>query len=169
MTAIPTEVPSPPVSAAEGWIFPAAKEEGALADRDAMINRFIALTIEKKKLEALLAPIKKELAELSSDLVTEFQTQGDQRITRNGWTIYVKRDLAIRATNGDLAGFCDALRRAHLHELIGPTMSKVKAWLKGRFQPEDSDTWEIDKRKIPPSLRDKIDVGEFTTVSAKKA
>jgi len=141
----------------------------SIMTKDQKINRFIELTQVQKDLEAQLSPVKDELGELRSDLAREFAGCGDTRITRNGYTLYVKRELSVKSAGGDTAALCDALRRSRLSHLISPSMQSIKAWLKDRFHDPATDTWEVDMRKLPPSLQDKFEIGEYTQISARKA
>lgn len=136
---------------------------------DIEIDRFLALTKRKRELDAELRKTKDELAPLESWLADDFASRGVQSIKINGYTVYLKRDLSVKSKGGDTAAVVDKLRRARLGELIGISWPRLRAWVKERCYREDLDEWDTDINKLPPSLREVVEISEFTKVCCRKA
>lgn len=66
---------------------------GSTADPDDKIRRFVYLTRRIKELEGALDPLKREREELQEDLQTIFARRGTQRVTVDGYTLYVERKI----------------------------------------------------------------------------
>lgn len=137
--------------------------------RDAHIERYIALTQRKRELEADLRRTKEDLQPVESWLANDFMSRGVQSIKQNGYTVYLKRDLSVKSKGGDTAAVVDKLRRARLGELIGINWPRIRAWVKERCYRADLDEWDTDITKLPPSLREVVEISEFTKVCCRKA
>lgn len=137
--------------------------------RDERISRYVALTRAKRQIEAELRKVKDDIAPLEDAIATDFEERRCQSINLDGHTVYLRRDLSVRSKGGDTAAIVDKLRRARLGELIGVNWSRIRAWVKERCYREDIGEWQADISKLPPSLRDVVEVTEFTRVCCKKS
>ena len=135
---------------------------------DEAVDEFIRLTAAKKEMEAALRPVNEQLAALNGMIVSAFRSNGTAKITRNGMTVYLNRDVSVKSIEGTDATV-EALRKARLGELISVNHMRMKAWIKERLYNASTDTWEIDKRKLPPTLQPLIDLEEMVTARCRKA
>jgi hypothetical protein len=136
--------------------------------QDMRLNEFIQLTATKRGMDAELKIVKDRLAELMPQIVDDFRTFGTTSLTREGVTVYLQRDMTVRSKGGDTAIVVDKLRRARLGELIGINWPRIKAWCKERCWNKDLDEWVPDEKKLPPSLREVVELSEFTRVGVRK-
>jgi len=137
--------------------------------RDGRIEHYIALTVKKRKIEAELRAVKDDIAPLESWIADDFAQRRCQSINLDGHTVYLRRDLSVKSKGGDTAAIVDKLRRARLGELIGVNWPRIKAWVKERCYREDIGEWQANTSKLPPSLRDVVDVEEYVRVCCKKS
>lgn len=133
------------------------------------LNRFIELTERKRDYEAKVREMKEELEPLEMEISKYFDDNEQQAATIKGWTVYRKRDISIKSASGVSSDIVDKLRRARLGELIGVNWPGIKAWVKERMYNEQTDTWEIDLNKLPPTLREIVTVDEFYRINCKRA
>ncbi len=136
---------------------------------DEKVARFVSLTETKRDLEAKLNPIEKEIKELKPQISEEFNAIGQKSVNRNGWVVYLSRQLSVRAVDGDTDAVVDKLRRARLGELISISHPKLSAYVKEKMYNPSTDTWELDLGKLPPSLREVVEVSEYYNVNCKKS
>ena len=137
--------------------------------RDGRIKHYIDLHVEKRRIEAELRKVKDDIAPLESWIADDFAERRCQSINLDGHTVYLRRDLSVKSCGGDTAAIVDKLRRARLGELIGVNWPRIKAWVKERCYREDIGEWQADVSKLPPSLRDVVEVTELVRVSCKKS
>ena len=140
-----------------------------MEDPTKAVAEFITLTEAKRKLDAEKRDVQKRLDELSPIIIDDFHAHGRQSESRNGFCVYLSRDISIKSKTGDTADVVDKLRRARLGELIGLNHPKVRAWCKERLYNKNTDSWEIDESKLPPSLREVIQIEDFFRLNCRKA
>ena len=121
---------------------------------------FVELTRHKRELKSKIARIDKELAGVERELVKEFRESNKRSVNIDGHTIYLTRLISVKSIGGDTAAIVDKLRRARFGEMIGVNWPRLFSYVKERMQDDTTGTWEVDKSKLPPSIRDVVDVGE---------
>lgn len=138
-------------------------------DINSVISDYIALTESKRKLAEQQRDIQKKLDDIEPLILADFQGHGRQSENRNGYCLYLSRDISVKSATGETSDIVDKLRRARLGELIGLNWPKVKAWVKEKMHDEATDSWEVDLNKLPPSLREVVTVEEFYKLLCRKA
>lgn len=131
-------------------------------------KEFIRLTDEKKKLQAESKAIQKALDNCGERLMSSMQEQGMQSFNMDGHTIYLLRDVTTSA-GGNTEALVMGLRKARLGYMLQASPQKLKAWVKERMWRDDLQAWEVDKSKLPASIRALITVEERVSVCCKKA
>ena len=124
------------------------------------VDRFVELQRRKRELETELKPIKDELAKLEETVADRFAEQGTEQIKRNGATVYLSRDVTLKAKEGT-----DAAVRALIDshpDMLGLGHQKLKALVKESCYDAELDTWEIDPRKLPAEIAKAFEVGEIS-------
>ena len=82
------------------------------------LSEFILLNARRLDLEAKLEDTKKRLHEIERGLLDTFAEAGIQRITRDGTTIYLHRQLWVKAKDGDYDRACTILRALGLEDMV---------------------------------------------------
>ncbi len=133
------------------------------------LERYAQLREQKRKREGDLKLINEELAELEQNILVHLRDQNLDSVRTSGYSFYRQRELTIKAVDGDTGALADALRRARLVTLVGPNHQKLKAWTKERLYNPQTDTWEIDLRKLPPTVAERVELGEYERLGCRKA
>lgn len=136
---------------------------------DDAINQFVELTRRKRQLAAEQRDIQQSLDDLSRRIIGDFTDRGRQSVKQNGATVYLQRDISVKSKTGNTADVVDKLRRARLGELIGLNWPRVKSWVKERMHDDTTDTFELDPQKLPPSLREVVEVDEFYRLNCRNS
>lgn len=123
------------------------------------IERFVALQRERRRIEAQLKPVKEELAQLEEALASEFAANGTQQIKRNGATVYLSRDVQLKAKDGTDAAVRQLLQS--YPDMLALGHAKLKALVKECCYDAELETWELDSRKLPSEIAEAFDVSEM--------
>lgn len=132
------------------------------------VERYIALRRLREEVEAALKPVKAEIEVLEGKVIDDFAESGRQSVRQLGRTVYLSRDLTIRNVSGT-ASTVAALRRARLTDLIGINHPKFKAWAKERMTDQETGEWTADASKLPPTIRELVEVDEYAKLGFRKA
>lgn len=127
------------------------------------LKKFVSLTKQKKSMEEELKDIQSELDRLESLLISFFEEQGIQKISVDGRTVYIRRQLWMKQNEGtDKQAACNALKQAGLEDFVKENFN---------VQTISSYARELDQQgeKIPTSLKKYFNVDEvFRVVVLKK-
>lgn len=124
------------------------------------VERFVALQREKRRIENELKPLKEELAQLEEILAGELAASGTEQIKRNGATVYLSRDVQLKAKDGTDA----AVRRLiESHpDMLALGHAKLKAMVKESCYDPELDTWELNPKKLPCEIAEAFEVQEIS-------
>ena len=132
---------------------------------DAVLDEYIKLVKEKRKLAEKTKAIKDKMAPIEEVLLEHFQG-GTTQIKRGGLTLYLKRDVTVGSADGDVEALTDALRKARLGFLISPQWTRMKAWVKERCIQENG---ELNIKKLPPTIAAHVKIAEKFSIGNRKA
>jgi predicted DCC family thiol-disulfide oxidoreductase YuxK len=132
------------------------------------IDRLIVLTERKKAVKNSLDEVNAEIADVEAEIAARFRKDGTQSVNRNGTLVYMKRELTVRSTHGTDATV-EALRKARLSDLISVQHQRLKAWVRERMYNARTDNWELNEKKLPPSLRAVIKCEEYHRIGVRKS
>lgn len=127
------------------------------------VARYAALRQQAKALVTEAEELTAEADRLEAELLEEFAEAGVPRLTINGRTVYVHRQLwAKREAEVDMAQACSALIDAGLGQFVAPTYNSqtLSAWMR---EQEKSDT------PLPPELDGILTSTEKFTLRSTKA
>lgn len=131
------------------------------------IDRMIELTASKRELQAKLRAIEAQIAETGRRVSDSWLSTGTSKITRNGATVYLSREMSARLKDPDDA--LAAILGTGLEHLVGVGVSRLKAWLRETLHDDVIGDWSADPSRIPPGLRDHIEIGEYHRVNVRGA
>ena len=130
--------------------------------------RFVALTEQKREMQAALNAVNEQLESAEADMLKDLDARNlDSVKTKDGWTVYARRELSVKTRDGaDVVGNIlvlgePALLTANWQRL----KSRVREWL----TREDLGTWEIDESRLPPAVRAAFEIGEFRKLGARRS
>jgi len=84
-----------------------------------LVNQFLALDTRKRDLKAVLTQVEAELQRLEPEILDRFERAGVQRMTMtDGTTAYIRRDLRVRAADGDTERVIEALKESGLGDMV---------------------------------------------------
>ena len=92
------------------------------------INDVIELTAEKGRLRSQLSEIEKRLAAAKERVAEQFIEDGTQRVTRDGYTVYISKQLSCKARPGvDYCDIADGLKREGFPHLVSISHMGLKS------------------------------------------
>ena len=129
------------------------------------LRRFVKLTKDKKKHEAALDKIKKELEGLNETLLTQFAQTGTQRTTVDGMTVYLgKRTWASYPQGRGEA--IKALREAGLDDYVKEDFNhqSLSSYVASATKDDDPDA-----EGLPEEFKGRIEASDVYTIKAVQA
>lgn len=140
--------------------FPAMQHEA--------LDQFIELTKVKRDLEKQLKDINGQLAKAEADVIREWQENGTEQTRKNGMTVFIKRELSIKAKDGDtLAVVGQLIPDPNLRFLLGVNHMRLRSQLKEWCFNEEIGEIEPDINKLPEALRDVVEITEYSRLNAR--
>lgn len=127
------------------------------------IRRYCELENERSKLDDALKAVKAKLDELEPAVLDYFQRQGLDRVSLDGRTLYLRRDVyAGRAEGVDSEAACAALEAAGFGEFVkrGVVTQSLSAFLREREKDGEP--------AVPPSLAGIIVANEVFRVGSRR-
>lgn len=130
-------------------------------------RRFIELTSRKRAIDAEKREIQKELDDLETEILDEFADEGIDRISVDGYTIGLRRDIWARPAKDPDTGetlrdaAVNALRAAGLDDYVKEDFNVQSLSAYVRELVDNGDP-------IPDELRDALHVTEGYKVSVTK-
>jgi len=125
-------------------------------------KRFVALTVEKRQIEARLKEIEAELRSLQEPLLDYMADSGIDRISLDGYTLYPLTQTWASALDGDQPRACAALEVAGLSKMVQP-----------RFNAQTLSAWVREQmaagQELPVSFEGTIKVLTIVEIRARKA
>jgi len=123
------------------------------------VKRYAELVKRKRKLDAEVKKIKKQLADLEEPVLGYFGDQCIEQQRFDGVTLSVRRELWA-GHNGDVDAACQALVEAGYGDLVGRRFntSQLSAVVR---------EWDRAGEEIPDGLREHIKVSEVFKISAR--
>ena len=133
------------------------------------LKRYVALIEQKQSLEEELTATKEAMAELDEYIMENMLESGTQKITMDGYTVYIQRMLWASGANGQ-----DALNQAIIGEgyaeLVEPRVNANR--LAALVREYDADPTclhdEYGLPILPGDLKDAIKISEQFKVRARK-
>ena len=151
-----------------GEIQPAA-EQNKLATVSA---DFVRLTKVKRELDDQLKAVKAELDDIEATIIKEMEETGVTKITVDGMTVYIKRELfpkiLVETPSGDkdTGRLIETLINAGLDELVRQVVVHQSFAAYIRALPRDPLS---DMPMLPPDFEGVVDVSEKFSIQARKA
>ncbi len=136
---------------------PEAQSREALLVEDA--RRFSDLTEKKRNIEAELRDVKKELAQVESDLIEGMVAGGVQNMTIGGFNLYLYNRLSVRAKDRDHVRLARALFDCGREDLLIVGSQRLRSEVRE----------EEDLEALPPQIREAVTVERISKVGARKA
>lgn len=134
-----------------------AQSREALLVEDA--RRFSDLTEKKRNIEAKLRDVKKELAQVESDLIEGMVAGGVQNMTIGGFNLYLYNRLSVRAKDRDHVRLARALFDCGREDLLIVGSQRLRSEVRE----------EEDLEALPPQIREAVTVERISKVGARKA
>jgi len=133
------------------------------------LKRYVALIEQKRSLEEELTATKEAMAELDEYIMENMLESGTQKITMDGYTVYIQRMLWASGANGQ-----DALNQAIIGEgyaeLVEPRVNANR--LAALVREYDADPTCLHDEHglpiLPGDLKDAIKISEQFKVRARK-
>lgn len=137
-----------------------------------LVKQFITLEQKRRKKEDDLEEIKKELASLEQDLLLRFERAGTQKMTVNGHTVFIHRQLWAKA-KGEPWLTVQALKDADLGELVEEKFNthRLSAYVREQVgQAPPGSVLGVDDiiALLPKPLQGTVAVSEKFSLRSKK-
>lgn len=134
----------------------------------ALAQDFVRLTKQQEGLEAQLDAVKRERDAVHARLLREFERSGLQRLTVDGRTVYLRREVkAFKAKGVKTEDLLDGLRAAGLTDYVKESYSAQS--LTGLAKTWDREEHGEEAEQMPPELEGLLTVQEKFDVRAVKA
>ena len=135
---------------------------------DERIKKFIALTNTKRDLEAHLDGVKRELAEIETDILSDWDLSGTQSQKINGTLVHSRRDMSVTRI-GNNEQIVAVFKSVNRPDLINVYTQSIKSYLKERIIDDATNTWELSRLKtnVPQAVLDVVEVMEYKRLVAK--
>jgi len=135
---------------------------------DERIKKFIALTNTKRDLEAHLDGVKRELAEIETDILSDWDLSGTQSQKINGTLVHSRRDMSVTRI-GNNEQIVAVFKSVNRPDLINVYTKSIKSYLKERIIDDATNTWELSRLKtnVPQAVLDVVEVIEYKRLVAK--
>lgn len=162
-----SQLPEPLQSILNGHI--EAQKIAVLSEdpKSARLREFVRLTNQKRELEADLRDVKARLGELEPQILDHFQQDGIQRVTVDGYTLYLSRSLYAGPKDGDKDRMIQSLQG--LDEswsfLVSKTVNRNQLSARVRECEQNAEGQPV----LPDALKDAVEVFEQFTIGARKA
>jgi len=128
------------------------------------LKRVIELRRQKKALQETLNEVNAELRELEGAILEQWHEDGIDKITVNGATIYVSRQLSVRIT--DREKLVAALRE-HAPDLLTANNRSLASYCRELFEREDIGDWAIDPRRLPEGIAQSCDFDQYERLNVR--
>lgn len=143
----------------------ADRATGAGLDMDD-VRRFIELTEKKRELDAEIRALNEQLGELDERLQEGFVQDGVDKITADGFTVYIRKQFWASVAGRDALGktestlrAIDVLRANGLSHMVTLGTQSVSSL----FRDEEAVA------ELPPDVREAFEVTEKVKVCARRA
>jgi len=135
---------------------------------DERIKKFIALTNTKRDLESHLDGVKRELAEIETDILSDWDLSGTQSQKINGTLVHSRRDMSVTRI-GNNEQIVAVFKSVNRPDLINVYTQSIKSYLKERIIDDATNTWELSRLKtnVPQAVLDVVEVMEYKRLVAK--
>lgn len=132
------------------------------------LDQFIELTKVKRDLEKQLKDINGQLAKAEAEVICEWQENGTEQTRKNGMTVFIKRELSIKAKDGDtLAVVGQLIPDPNLRFLLGVNHMRLRSQLKEWCFNDEIGEIEPDINKLPEALRGVVEITEYSRLNAR--
>jgi len=110
-------------------------------------QQFVTLTREKRNASRKLEVIQEALTAIESSLIEQLHRNGHQSINlRDGSTVYIRRDLRVSPKKTS-AEFVEMLAMDGFFNLLMPSSSRIRAYVKEILTDPNTDQWELSRFK----------------------
>ena len=142
-----------------------ALDRPTMVDGDfAKLREFVQLTERKRELEKELADVKEALVDLEAEVLRIFESQGIERITVDGMTLFLRRELwASKREDVSWEEACRKLVEAGFGEYVSPRFSTQS--ISALIRERENDGLP----PVPEGLEDVLQVSEKYRVGARAA
>jgi len=124
-------------------------------------QEYVELSARKRELKAELSQVTDQMAGLEGEILELFERGGVDRLTINGTTLYVHRQLWAHAKDGDKPRAVAALQAAGMDEFVTFNTQSVSAL----FREADRDK---DAMIIPAEVRNAFETTENVGLRTRK-
>lgn len=126
------------------------------------VKTFIELETRKRELKEELERLEAEKAEIEQSLLKHFEESGIQKVSMNGMTVYLHRQIWASAKEGNKEALCNALKKSPLKDLVYITYNSNKLSAIVR-------EYESEGKSLPRSIADLIEVTEQFSIRLRKS
>lgn len=126
----------------------------------AWIRDWMKMVERKREAEERIAEINEQIKECERLILRDLQEEGVDRITVDGKTVYVRREVWA-SSGGDTPALVQAFKEEGLDELVTETVSsqRLSAWVR-EHDPERSMSEEEIVSALPPRIAPHVKVTE---------
>jgi hypothetical protein len=131
--------------------------------------KFIEIMEKIRAHEGEIDDLKEKKKALEEKLLANFRKAGIDRVTVEGKTIWLRRDVRASA-GGNMEGLVSALREEGQDEFIKESVNAntLSAWVR-EFDPNGDLPPDEIKKKLPPAVAAVISVTETYSLALRKA
>jgi len=134
---------------------------------DEAIDAIVSDTARKREIDAELRNLNARIDASARLISGAWLLDGTQKITRNGATIFLSREMTV--STPDTAAAVAAFMDAGMEWALAVGSGRLKSWLKEILYNAEIGEWTVDEDRIPPEIRGKIDVREYHRVNVRGA
>jgi len=132
------------------------------------MRRFIKLDQELKTNKEKEEKLKEQRREVEARIIASMEKAGVQRVTQDGHTVYIRRELWASAPGPEGVS---TLKEAGYEEFIreGVVSQSLSAWVRERAREHPLEPGESLELLLPEELRGRIKVSEKIEARVTKA
>ena len=135
-------------------------------------KRYTELDHERRELEEKLKEVKDELSELDAELQSAMAEDGVDKMTINGLTLYVRREIRGGARDGDKRRMIQAFRDAGMEDMVA-SREEIPWKRLTSYLTELAENGQTDEFGLPSlptqELEEAVDVYERRSIRTRKA
>lgn len=134
-----------------------------------LVRQWIALRDQKDGLEEQVKEIKDLLGMLAEHIKDRFLSEGTSRLTVDGVTVHVTRDVKISAKGGEYDNAVEVLRRVGLESLVREQFNTLTLKSVVKEIMQSADMGDEHARAQLKGLESAFSIFELYSLSARRA
>lgn len=135
-----------------------------------LMDEVLQLRDQKATLNADLKELNTTLTEKEARLCGLLQDGGIQSLNRNGWVLYLSRDMKVRASGGDREALVKTLMDNYdvMGHVLNFNSNSMKAYLKELMFNDHAGEWQVSPEKLPEDLRESVEFDEYYRLGVRR-